>query len=93
MTKVKPNSNVARQQMKPLTPEEKKEQLIRAFMQKKDALAEGILFNMVQGCGGMFTLESFNEDDLLKMVGIADKMSTEFMRVVYNQEMKVENED
>ena len=34
---------------RPLTEEEKKSQIMRAFMQKRASLAEGILFNRCQG--------------------------------------------
>ena len=33
---------------RPLTEEEKKSQIMRAFMQKRASLAEGILFNLCQ---------------------------------------------
>ena len=32
-----------------MSEEERKEQMTRAFLQKKASLAEGVLFNMVQG--------------------------------------------
>ena len=34
---------------RPLTEEERKEQMTRAFLQKRASLAEGILFNLCQG--------------------------------------------
>ena len=35
-------------EMKPLTPEERKEQAARAYMQKRESIATGVLFNMMQ---------------------------------------------
>lgn len=75
---MKPSSPVARQQMKPLTPEEMKEQQMRMYLQKKSALAEGVLFNMVQG-----NIVS----DAKGIVKIADDIATEFMKVVYKVEV------
>lgn len=81
---MKPIQPVARQQMKPLTPEEQKEQFMRAFMQKKASLAEGILFNMVRG-----NVVS----DAKGIVKIADEIASEFMRVVYHQDITIKEEE
>lgn len=80
---MKPIQPVARQQMKPLTPEEEKEQFMRAFMQKKASLAEGILFNMVRG-----NVVS----DVKGIVKIADEIASEFMRVVYHQDITIKED-
>lgn len=77
---MKPSSPVA----KTLTPEERKEQIMRAFLQKKASLAEGVLFNMVQG-----NVVS----DAKGIVKIANDIATEFMKVIYNQELKEEPEE
>ena len=63
---------------RPLTEEEKKSQIMRAFMQKKASLAEGVLFNMVQGNVVA---------DAKGIVKMANDMADEFMRVVYGQEI------
>lgn len=35
-------------EMKPLTPEERKEQATRAYLQKRESIATGVLFNLCQ---------------------------------------------
>lgn len=87
---MKPSSPVARPKATPLTPEEEKEQFMRAYMQKKASLAEGILFNMAQGTGYAITKD---EGEHLKMVHMADEMATEFMKVVYRQDIRVKEGD
>ena len=85
---MKPSASAQR----PLTEEERKEQMTRAFLQKKASLAEAILFNLVQGKGrGMvYDLESkSSETKHLEMVKMASDMADEFMRVVYGQEMTI----
>ena len=61
-----------------LTEEERKEQMTRAFLQKKASLAEGVLFNMVQGNVVA---------DAKGIVKIANDIADEFMRVIYGQEI------
>lgn len=61
-----------------LTEEERKEQMTRAFLQKKASLAEGVIFNMVQGNVVA---------DAKGIVKIANDIADEFMRVVYGQEI------
>lgn len=39
---------VARQQVAPLTPEQKQEAMVRFFTQKRESIATGILFNLMQ---------------------------------------------
>lgn len=70
--------------MPKMSEEEKKEQMIRAYMQKKAALAEGVLFNMVQG--NIVT-------DSVGVVKIANDIADEFMKVVYGQEIKFKEEE
>lgn len=73
----KPTSPAARQQMKPLTPEEQKEREMRAYIQKRGSLAEGILFNLMQNpnlrdiCGAATPVD------------VAEHLATEFMKEVY----------
>ena len=61
-----------------LTEEERKEQMTRAFLQKKASLAEGVLFNMVQGNVVA---------DAKGIVKIANDIADEFMKVVFGQEI------
>lgn len=92
---MKPNQPVARQQMKPLTPEEQKEQFMRAYMQKKASLAEGILYNLIQSCGRELCMgleHDVHKDDPQKIVKMADDMATEFMKVVYHQDITIKDE-
>ena len=63
-----------------LTEEERKEQMTRAFLQKKASLAEGVLFNMVQGNVVA---------DAKGIVKIANDIADEFMRVVFGQEITI----
>lgn len=75
---------------RPLTEEEKKSQIMRAFMQKKASLAEGILFNLIQANGRDLCYDLENnqtKDNPTKIVDIANEMADEFMRVVYGQEI------
>lgn len=73
--------------MKPLTPEEEKEQIRRAFAQKQASLAEGILFNLMQN-------PSLN--DICRNATpaeIAEQVSLNFMEVVYHQRIKLTEEE
>lgn len=63
-----------------MSEEERKEQMTRAFLQKKASLAEGVLFNMVQGNVVA---------DAKGIVKIANDIADEFMRVVYGQEITI----
>ena len=63
-----------------LTEEERKEQMTRAFLQKKASLAEGVLFNMVQGNVVA---------DAKGIVKIANDIADEFMIVVFGQEITI----
>ena len=65
---------------RPLTEEEKEERIARVFLQKKASLAEGVLFNMVQGNVVA---------DAKGIVNIANDIADEFMRVVYGQEITI----
>ena len=66
----------------PLTEEEKEERIARIFLQKKASLAEGVIFNMVQGNVVA---------DAKGIVKIANDIADEFMRVVYGQEMTIKS--
>ena len=60
-------------EMKPLTPEEKQEQAARMYMQKKESIATGVLFNLMHNpetLKGDATPESIAE----YAIEIADKM-------------------
>ena len=63
-----------------LTEEEKEERIARIFLQKKASLAEGVLFNMVQGNVVA---------DAKGIVKIANDIAAEFMRVIYGQEITI----
>ena len=63
-----------------LTEEEKEERIARIFLQKKASLAEGVIFNMVQGNVVA---------DAKGIVKIANDIADEFMRVVYGQEITI----
>ena len=63
---------------RPLTEEEKEERIARIFLQKKASLAEGVIFNMVQGNVVA---------DAKGIVKIANDIADEFMRVIYGQEI------
>lgn len=78
---------MAQNKVKALSPEQIKEQTIRAFLQKKAALAEGILFNMVQGLNYIPI-----DTEVEHLVESCNAIATEFMKVVYNQEIKTKEE-
>ena len=84
MSKTNPIQPVARQQMKPLTEEEQRELYIRSYVQKKTAVAEGVLYNMVRG--NMVS-------DAKGLVKIVDEISTEFMKVICHQEIMIKDEE
>ena len=65
-----------------LTEEEKEERIARIFLQKKASLAEGVIFNMVQGNVVA---------DAKGIVKIANDIADEFMRVVYGQEITIKS--
>ena len=69
---------------RPLTEEEKEERIARIFLQKKASLAEGVIFNMVQGNVVA---------DAKGIVKIANDIADEFMRVVYGQEITIKSEE
>ena len=66
---------------RPLTEEEKKSQIMRAFMQKKASLAEGVLFNLMQNP----SLDAICRGASPAVV--ANDIADEFMKVVYGQEI------
>lgn len=61
-----------------MSEEERKEQMTRAFLQKKASIVEGVLFNMVQGNVVA---------DVKGIVKIANDIADEFMKVVFGQEI------
>lgn len=59
-------------EMKPLTPEERQEQAARAYMQKRESIATGVLFNMMHN---ETLLQNFNAEGLADLaIEVADKM-------------------
>jgi hypothetical protein len=59
-------------EMKPLTPEERQEQAARMYMQKRESIATGVLFNL---CRNPRTTEESNLEALVEAAVImADKM-------------------
>ena len=69
-----------------MSEEERKEQMTRAFLQKKASLAEGILFNLVQGA---ITNNNVSNFQCKSLVNLASEMADEFMRVVFGQEITI----
>lgn len=59
-------------EMKPLTMEEKQEQAARMYMQKRESIATGVLFNMMHN---ETLLQNFNAEGLADLaIEVADKM-------------------
>ena len=57
-------------EMKPMTPEERKEQAARAYMQKRESIASGVLFNMMHN---ETLLQNFDAEGLATLsVEVAD---------------------
>ena len=59
-----------------MSEEERKEQMTRAFLQKRASLAEGILFNICQGLVP-------SDKDLESMVDMSIKMADHLMEKLY----------
>jgi hypothetical protein len=60
-------------EMKPLTPEERKEQATRAYLQKRESIATGVLFNLMHN-PELFKAEISPEETANVAIEIADKM-------------------
>ena len=60
-------------EMQPLTPEERKEQATRAFLQKRESIATGVLFNLMHN-PGLFNADVTPESTAELALEIADKM-------------------
>ena len=58
--------------MKPLTPEERQEQAARLYMQKRESIATGVLFNMMHNPAIMESCSA--EDIATKAIEVADAM-------------------
>ena len=57
-------------EMKPLTPEERQEQAARMYMQKRESIATGVLFNLMHNST---ILESCSAEDIAtKAIEVAD---------------------
>ena len=63
-----------------MSEEERKEQMTRAFLQKRASLAEGILFNLCQAKN--ININTTNKDCML-MVDIAIEMADQMMEKLY----------
>lgn len=59
-------------EMKPMTPEERKEAAARAYMQKKESIATGVLFNMMHN--PEIIAGSNSKEIAQKAIEIADAM-------------------
>lgn len=57
-------------EMKPLTPEERQEQAARLYMQKRESIATGVLFNMMHNPAIMESCSA--EDIATKAIEVAD---------------------
>lgn len=68
----------------PLTEEEKRDRFIRFYQQKKNSIAEGILFNMFQGAARGETVMGAG-----MAVRLANETAEEFMRVVYKMSLNI----
>lgn len=84
MATIKKGLPGARQQKTPLTPEEQKEQIKLAFLQKKALLAEEIMIAMIRSGEYKGTAEAFIAD--------VDAIATEFIKVEFGQELKLKEE-
>lgn len=71
---------------RPLTEEEKKEQMMRAFMQKKASIAEGVLFNLMQNP----SLETICPQK--SPATFANEVAEDFMEIVYGHKMVAKEE-
>ena len=66
---------------RPLTEEEKKSQIMRAFMQKRAALVEGILFNLCQAKD--INNNNTTNHECVLMVDVAIEMADHLMEKLY----------
>ena len=65
---------------RPLTEEEKKSQIMRAFMQKRAALVEGILFNL---CQAKDINNNTTNKECVLMVDVAIEMADALLEKLY----------
>ena len=65
---------------RPLTEEEKKSQIMRAFMQKRASLVEGILFNL---CQAKDINNNTTNHECVLMVDVAIEMADHLMEKLY----------
>lgn len=84
MATIKKGLPGSRQQKTPLTPEEQKEQIKLAFLQKKALLAEEIMIAMIRSGEYKGTAEAFISD--------VDALATEFIKVELGYELKPKEE-
>ena len=66
---------------KPLTEEEKKSQIMRAFMQKRASLVEDILFNL---CQAKYINNNTTNKECELMVDVAIEMADHLMEKLYS---------
>ena len=59
-------------EMKPLTAEERQEQAARMYMQKRESIATGVLFNLMHN--DSIVADATPEDIATFAIGVADKM-------------------
>lgn len=74
---------------KPLTKEQEKEQIRRAFLQKRASLAEGILFNALHNPNLNICHPELDTDEIAKF---ALSMADSVLKIVYNQELTLTKE-
>ena len=65
---------------RPLTEEEKKSHIMRAFMQRRASLAEGILFNL---CQAKYINNNTTNKECVLMVDVAIEMADYMMEKLY----------
>ena len=68
-----------------MTEEERKEQMTRAFLQKRAALAEGILFNL---CQAKDINNNTTNKECVLMVDVAIEMADHLMEKLYGANLK-----
>ena len=70
---MKPSRPAGKPQVAPLTPEQKQEAMVRFFTQKRESIATGILFNLMQN-PGLFNSDVTPEATAELAIEIADRM-------------------
>lgn len=73
-------------EMQPLTPEERQEQALRMYAQKRESIATGILFNMMHN-PELFKADISPEETANVAIEIADKMIEKLYFPPYHKEV------